>query len=156
MLREIFTAGADLHSISQHRQSPLMSILEGFFWYNELSSNSCRLVSRLVPIILQMWLEDLRDSGVDLLEYGRAEKCLLESGVLDQNLSYREWSSESNEWYDYSWRLISFTYGANPQDWFLWESCIYDSALGEFWAMVENTDSLESENLHRIPGAWCE
>jgi len=101
-----------------------------------------------------MWLEDLRDLGVDILEYGIIERKLLEQGALNQTLQYKDcqWSGcyEGNWGSKHpSWRLINFTYGANPEDWFVWGSDICDGLAGEFWTMIEDTG-------RQMPGAWVE
>ncbi|PMD40219.1 hypothetical protein L207DRAFT_458702 [Hyaloscypha variabilis F] len=148
LLKEIITAGADLHIISQDGKSPLLSLLGGIF------SNYCIYGSRLIPAILKMWLDDLRDSGVDILKYGMIERRLLERGVLNRTLRYEDCQlGYYHTRFVYprhpSWRLINFTYGANPEDWFVWGSDIWDGIAGEFWTMVENTG-------RQMPGAWVE
>ncbi len=149
LLKEIITAGADLHIISQDGKSPLLSLLGGTF------SNYCRHGSELIPVILKMWLDDLRDLGVDILKYGMIERRPLERGVLNRTLRYEDCQLGPHyTWREYwpknpSWRLINFTYGANPKDWYVWGSDIWDGLAGEFWTMVENTG-------RQIPGTWVE
>jgi hypothetical protein len=104
-----------------------------------------------------MWLDDLRDVGIDILKYGMIERRLLEQGILNQTLRYEDCQlgvHREVHWGGYwpkhpSWRLINFTYGANPEDWFVWGSDIWDGLAGEFWTMVENTG-------RQMPGAWVE
>jgi len=147
-LKEIITAGADLHIISRDGKSPFLSLLGGLF------SNYCSYGSRLIPVVLQMVLDDLRDSGVDIFKYGMVENRLLKLGSLNQTLRYEDCQLGQRSWNEYrakhpSWRLINFTYGANPEDWFVWGSDIWDGLAGEFWTMVENTG-------RHMPGAWVE
>lgn len=97
-----------------------------------------------------MWLDDLRDVGIDILKYGMIERGLLERGILNQTLrpDKGHWCGGYGPKHP-SWRLINFTYGANPEGWFVWGSDIWDELAGEFWTMVENTG-------RQMPGAWVE
>ena len=101
-----------------------------------------------------MWLEDLHAAGVDLLEYGRKEKEMLDDGLFNQDFEYfvLERGRPGKVLYRYDrlvWHLISFTYGHSPSDWHLWFSEPTDEFVGDFWSMIESP-------LLSVPGAWIE
>jgi hypothetical protein len=147
-LKELVNAGADLHPITHHTmQSPFISLLKG------LLSNNCRYGSQLIQVATQMWLVDLKSSGVNLLEYGISEMKLLKDGILKRDVQCGRWSANWSERFHPCWRLINFTYGANPEAWFIWGSEICDGLAGEFWKMVEKT---ERKTERQPPGAWVE
>jgi hypothetical protein len=98
-----------------------------------------------------MWLEDLRDMGVDLRIYGNIEQELLKQELLNQEFTQR---CRHNSYYHrycdiLSLRLINFTYGESPDDWHIWVSDIWDEAVGDFWRMVDCSSK-------QMPGAWNE
>lgn len=102
-----------------------------------------------------MWLNMLRDCGVDLIEYGRQEKQRLDDQQYGRDfLIFRDvWWDERDEtdngWFEV--RLISFKYGSQPADWELWWSEPTDELVGDFWREVE-----PEEWTLNIPGSWVE
>ncbi|WQF81256.1 hypothetical protein CDEST_06270 [Colletotrichum destructivum] len=101
---------------------------------------------------LLSWLEDAQSSGTDLVEYGRRE---LELYLADNTLRHQRWFRPDLfvdgrfMRQDLGMRLVSFTYGPEPQDWkLIWDLDAWEYA-GDFWEQIENPP------LH-IPGAWVE
>lgn len=105
---------------------------------------------------VQMWLNIIRECGIDLLEYGRQENKRLK----DEEKGYEftiwrdTWDETSRNWEDlengrFEVRLIGFEYGSEPGDWKLWWSEPTDALVGDFWREVE------PEPLW-IPGSWGE
>ncbi|EPE31420.1 Ankyrin repeat-containing protein [Glarea lozoyensis ATCC 20868] len=157
LLKEVVNLGADLHPVAfLPKRSPFLSLIAG------LLENNCRYGERLIQVATQMWLVDLNGSGVNLLEYGMTEMKLLEDGVLNRDLECEELGDRFTRLRRYlPWRFIGFTYGANPEDWFVWGSEICDGLAGEFWKMVEKAErklerKAEREGESQLPGAWVE
>ena len=92
--------------------------------------------------------------GVDLYNYGRLEKLLLEQDLLEQNIKVCLWyrSKYGDCWLPeryMSCRLLNFTYGEAPEDWYIWISEVGDERVSEFWRMIEHAGK-------QMPGAWIE
>lgn len=84
---------------------------------------------------VRRWLEDLKESGIDLIEYGKEEKRLLLEEECIRSIRYHFSDSRPA---DSMLRLATFTYGPNPEDWsFVWELESED-LVGDFWEMIEN------------------
>lgn len=115
-----------------------------------------KLGSRLAKCerAVQMWLNILKECGIDLIEYGRQELQRLK----DQKIGW-EFRIYRDVQHDRSYlqtkngsfevRLIGFKYGSEPGDWKLWWSEPTDSLVGDFWKEVE------PEPLC-MPGSWDE
>lgn len=95
-------------------------------------------------IDVQVWVEHLEAAGVDLAEYGEAEKYVWKTQitVCDREFytpnRYGDWMLQ---------RMIGFTYGPSPTDWYVWLSEPSDHFAGEFWDMIERP-------VEVMPGAW--
>ncbi|KAI1111388.1 hypothetical protein F5Y14DRAFT_454037 [Nemania sp. NC0429] len=98
-----------------------------------------------------VWLETLKENGIDLAEYGRRE---LE--ILHREEANRDWYApamlprnldQEYTYYGAVFRLVGFQYGPNPEDWKIYVSEATDMFAGEFWEMVENP-------LPTVPGSW--
>ena len=133
ILRKIIREGADLHSTDSASHTPFTSLLSGI---SESPSGDA-----VYPKIdtLDIWLNDLRDCGIDLYEYGKREEGL-----------YRD-SSASREFEGWAlflrpgiWKLVSFTYGSSPSDWHLQLK----------WRPKEHDG--QCEQVHEIPGSRIE
>ena len=135
ILREIIREGADLHSTDSASHTPFSSLLSGI----SDSTSGDALYPRFDT--LNTWLNDLRDCGVDLYEYGRREQGLYQDSSA---------SGEFENWAPFLrpgvWKLVSFTYGASPSDWHL-----------QFERRPKERDG-QCEQLHEIeiPGSWIE
>lgn len=101
---------------------------------------------RRTRISLEIWLEDLNSSGIDLLEYGRREKLMYDQLAV----SGRFWHFESGIGY----RLSRFVFGASPSDWSIEVEETFDGPgfFGDFWSSVEEREPEEKA----IPGMWVE
>ena len=136
ILREVIREGADIHSTDSASHTPFTSLLRGI---SESTSEDA-----LYPRVdtLNAWLNDLRDCGVDLYEYGRREEGLYRdssaSGDIERNCAHFLRPR--------TWKLVSFTYGGSPSDWHL-----------QFERRPEERDG-QCEQLHKIeiPGGWVE
>ena len=108
VLREIIREGADLHSTDSESHTPFMTLLKGI----SDSPTEDGVFPRFE--ILDTWLSDLKDCGVDLYEYGRREEGLYRDGSAS-----REFESWEGFFCCRIWKLVSLTYGASPSDWHL-------------------------------------
>lgn len=103
---------------------------------------------------VQMWLNILQASGLDLVEYGKQERQRLKSqdngGVFEifRDVWHDRWSVHTTNGL-FEVRLIGFEYGSKPRSWRLWWSEPTDELVGDFWRVME------PEPL-RIPGSWDE
>ncbi|XXH06018.1 hypothetical protein Hte_012463 [Hypoxylon texense] len=96
---------------------------------------------------LGTWLRALRRADVDLNTYGEYEHQLLANSELSRqtrlfielNKTYRRWT----------FRIVGFTYGPQPEDWEVFWNEPTDHFVGQFWRLVENPP------LH-IPGSWVD
>jgi hypothetical protein len=102
---------------------------------------------------LRIFLRDLEDSGIDLLEYGRREKELHHLEVINKEFRYRyrlKHLTNGRQHYVFPrWHLVGFSYGLSIQDWQFWGSEPTDAFAGDFWYMVEHP-------WESMPGAWNE
>ncbi|OHF02475.1 hypothetical protein CORC01_02170 [Colletotrichum orchidophilum] len=115
-----------------------------------LIKRSPRMCERDTSEFLSMWLEDVQSSGKDLAKYGSQEKEIFMGDKLLQD-------RRLDVLFDYSFpkiswtgmRLVSFTYGPQPEDWKLVWGLEAEEYAGDFWYLVENPPL-------RIPGGWVE
>ena len=142
LLEELMKAGADLHNINSYGRTPFLGAFEGCL--NTTSQTSPESIHH----VFQSWLQDLRDAGIDLLEYGHKEARLHTLGNCDKDFS--DWEISVDEFIN-EYHLIGFTYGPDPEDWHFWMLEPTDVYAGDFWR------SIESEYKKRvIPGAWID
>lgn len=85
------------------------------------------------PLMLDNWIQDLHDCGVDLEEYGRQEIYLREKEVV--SWVWEQW------WDETTWVMTDLTYGPSPSDWSI--------------KMEELKDTV-AEDPAKIPGGWIE
>ena len=90
--------------------------------------------------ILDPWLSDLRDCGLDLYEYGRREEGLYWDG--NASREFRAFDRPSCEFR--SWKLKNFTYGSSPSDWHLQLK------------LLPKKRNKRREQVQEIPGSWVE
>jgi hypothetical protein len=132
---DFVAANIDIHHVVGNKTS-FSSFLSGYFgWcdYVQVAPSTCNAA-------LKIWLADLKSVGVDLEDFGQAEKDLYDSGAIrkDYDVSSRAGGNH---------RLINFTYGTSPHDWHLWISEKSDLFAGQFWDMIEREEEV-------MPGAW--
>ena len=133
--RELVSKGSDLHALDSNSHTPLICLLKGVITeVDHLDDYSWAL---------EIWLSDLRCSGVDLIQYGEREKRLLDYGIANRNII--SLVIKPNDIYMKSrWKLVTFTYGSLPSDWHL---CV-EHHLEPF--------EEDSAPPKAIPGSWIE
>ena len=87
-----------------------------------------------LPWLLNIWLECLQESGVDLEAYGQKETDLHQRGLV--SWTWLPWESKPGRWL-----LTSLTYGPSPSDWKV-----------DMEYQPEDT----AESLAKMPGGWIE
>jgi hypothetical protein len=138
---DFVAANINIHHVVG-RETSFSAFLSGYFqWCDhvEVAPSACNTA-------LKIWLMDLKSVGVDLEEFGRAEKDLYDSGAIgkDYHVSLRVGGNH---------RLINFTYGTSPHDWHLWISENSDLFAGEFWDMVKCEEEVMPGAM---PRAWLD
>lgn len=93
----------------------------------------CSQLEKL-PWLLDIWLECLQESGVDLEAYGRKETDIHRQGIVAW--TWKPARAESGVWC-----LTSLTYGPSPSDWQI---------------DVEYQPEDAAESLAKMPGGWIE
>lgn len=142
-MRKYVSSGCDLHTLSQETgRTPLLEVFRGSMDY---SRRVPRKGIAMTKIILEDFLDDLRASGIDLLEYGKKEKELHNLGIVKQDIEYRCFDRPGIV--TPKWRLTGFTYGPSIQDWQFWGSEPSDEFVGDFWYQIEHPWDF-------IAGAW--
>ena len=113
---------SNLHHVGQtnhlghERMTPFLALLRGQFplcpFRNDQLCEDVLREHRESQLPLNFWLECLRESDIDLVEYGRKETELYEQGLV----SWVLWDSTS---FGFEWIFIlqKFTYGPSPSDW---------------------------------------
>lgn len=132
---DFVAAKIDIHHVVGN-ETPFSAFLSGYFrWCDhvEVAPSTCNTA-------LKIWLTDLMSVGVDLEDFGQAEKDLYDSGAIRKDYHYFSWANGNH-------RLINFTYGTSPHDWHLWISGKSDLFAGEFWDMIQRKEEV-------MPGAW--
>jgi hypothetical protein len=122
-----------------------------------ISRLPCR--SGTMPVIeetlIKTFLKDLEASGIDIDTYGRREKEIHDTQLIQRDFPYY---FNCKPWHQMrkplrctvtTWHLVGFTYGPSPDDWCFWGSDPTDVFAGDFWHMLENP-------WERMPGAWVE
>lgn len=129
--------------------TPLFAGLIECGWAVPKSARERRFTLLRMTRTTHMWLEDVRLSGLDLVEYGRHE---LKLYTFDNWNHIWRWSvlafgDEAS--YPSGPQLVSFTYGPRPEQWnFEWDLAV-EEYVGDFWEMMENPP------LH-VPGEWTD
>lgn len=110
-------------------------------------------LSNLYGAVVRFWLEQLRESGVDLVEYGGRERFehYVNAEEIEKEIAitWHKRRGSQLELMDSRIRLLSFTYGEAPSDWKFWVTEVMDDAFAEFWDMIDYSGLA-------IPGAWCD
>lgn len=109
-----------------------------------------------LSITLRLWLDHLIAGGIDLLQYGECElRMHQQHEQISRDFEFRIIKSETypgGSFEIFKYRLLTFKYGAKPQDWKFWlvevGNCNY-TAFCDFWELQEHPERF-------IPGAWIE
>jgi hypothetical protein len=156
MLRDASVAPADLHQVSSTMcETPLVTFLRAW----GLALNYPRPYPWSFTPALRKWVSELQALGVDLEEYGELERELHRNGDVSLELKLdigHDRMGNMNAFTDpepvsrwVTFRLLDFTYGPEPEDWFIWVTNPLDEVVGQFWRMVER-------EVEVIPGTWIE
>ncbi|KAI0105938.1 hypothetical protein F4814DRAFT_452317 [Daldinia grandis] len=130
----------DIHVSSDHhcQFSPnqtalgrvLLAITDHFY------PHPSQVLSYYISDHIRVWLEALKQAGIDLETYGWHERKI----IAEKDYIIRQHGEI---------RLIDFDFGPEPEDWkFYFGEPIYDY-VREFWKLVEHP-------LLRVPGAWVD
>jgi hypothetical protein len=93
-------------------------------------------------LILDVWLGDLMNCGVDIFAYGLRERELHEEGLSNWDLK-NCWMNREEGIVQAKLRLVSFTYGNLPSDWHV--------AIEQV-----NEPDEDSDQTRAVPGGWVE
>jgi hypothetical protein len=156
LIRDLVKGRSKLHALTSFWSgTPMLHVIRGYlyrsppdcFIYDEGSN---RISKKNLPMPLRTWLEQLKGAGVDLVEYGKGEKCVLER--LYAILEWDFWEFGKKErWYGVrsDLRLINLTYGPEPDDWKFWFAPVMKDYFIDFWDMIDHPE-------RAVPGAWQE
>jgi hypothetical protein len=134
MLRDAGEALADLQQVSSTLcETPLITFLRAWcVWHRSYQGSS------FVPA-LRKWVSELQAVGVDLEEYGEVERELHRNGDVDTQIELFAPLDSTNYFTDtdppderLKFRLLDFTYGPKPEDWFIWVTNPFDELAGQF------------------------
>jgi len=155
LIRDLVKGGSELHALTDLRATPMHKVIEGYlngasvdiFIYHECLNQMAREAR---PTPLRTWLKQLKDSGVDLVKYGKKEHRFLECSYSNSEWWYWEhWRRKRWEYVRSNLRLINFTYGPEPGDWKFWFAPIMKDYFLDFWEMINHPE-------RATPGAWQE
>jgi hypothetical protein len=154
MLKDAGEALADLQQVSSTLwETPLITFLRA--WGQALEWHRPYEWSSFVPA-LRKWVSELQAVGVDLEEYGELERELHRNGDVDTQIELSAALAEMNFFTEtdppaerLKFRLLDFTYGPEPEDWFVWVTNPLDEFAGQFWRMVER-------EVEVMPGTWVD
>ncbi|KAL2826771.1 hypothetical protein BJY01DRAFT_143176 [Aspergillus pseudoustus] len=152
MLREAVEASANLSKPSSSwKRTPLINFLH--FYNNNLDLPIPYKSAYLYP--LRKWVSELKAVGVDLEEYGANERAMHRSGYvakeirLDISPTVDYLADTLLEYELLEFKLLDFTYGPEPEDWFVWVTDPTDVFVGDFWELVERQQEV-------MPGTWVD
>jgi len=123
LIRDLVKGGSGLHALTVFRETPMLEVLRGYlenaspdsFIYRKCSNHIAR---EAPPMPFRIWLKQLKDSGVDLVKYGKQEQRLLEHQYAARKWRYWEHQKKRREELVRSHlHLINFTYAPEPADW---------------------------------------
>lgn len=154
---EVIGHTPDLHAIvphhyysyweSCHQLTAFTSVLYSAVYSPSLGGHrTCD--KECVDKIVRVWLEALRQAGVDLNIYGQREYKLFAKEEVSRDFHFTTVMFRGGH-YNFSIRLIGFKYGPKPEDWKVYFDERTDRFAGEFWELVENS-------LLQIPGSWVD
>jgi hypothetical protein len=144
LIKEVVTAGSFLYAVNKDRQSILGNIISVCANYYFKPSNCIEVISQ----ILDMWLFDLHEIGVDLAQYGAKEKALHLTGMVN-NVAICRCREEMRL------ELVGLSYGPSVADWHFWFSETTSAFASDFWALVEGPLDVADLELP-IPGSWVD
>ena len=134
MIGELLQGRADVHHVSLPARTPLLELLWRYLWRFRWED----LLTSSAPF--DVWLEALKEHGIDLATYGRVENhlrsCRLVSWEFDNSSGYLPTGLLM------TWTLKELYYGEMPSDWgFYIEGAIY---------------AADEDSIQNVPGAWID
>jgi hypothetical protein len=149
LIKDLVKSGSNMHAITRSGLTPILGILQSFTYHYRRQPFGLRAYER-GNMAFQIWLKELHDSGVDLENYGREEKRLLESQRVEREWVCNEYhGSGSRTWRRFKIRLIGFSYGPEPEEWRFWLVPVMKDYFTDFWDMIEHPE-------RAMPGAWID
>ncbi|KAL3447631.1 hypothetical protein BJX65DRAFT_89859 [Aspergillus insuetus] len=154
MLRDAGEGLADLQQVSSTLcETPLITFLRA--WGESLDRYRSYRWSSFTSA-LRKWVSELQAVGVDLEEYGELEREMHRNGDVDRQIEMTVIQGDMNYFKAtdppadrLKFRLLDFTYGPEPEDWFVWVTNPLDEFAGQFWRMVER-------EVEVMPGTWVD
>jgi hypothetical protein len=139
IFREMLENGLYIHQ-TINGLTLLHAFLEGCF---QSSKPLEGLLTQKCNEALRALLQDLQeDANVDLKEFGEKEELIMkEKGC---HIDFETFGRSRR----FVIRLIGFSHGPSPEDWFMWISEPSDEFVGDFWAMIDRR--------MEMPGGWSE
>lgn len=129
--------------------TPFFAGLTGSRWSVPKSARERRLTMLRMIQTTHMWLEDVRLSGLDLLEYGQHESNWYALYTRNHTWRWKFLSLGKEALPPSGPQLVSLSYGTQPEQWqFEWDLAVEEFA-GDFWKMVDNPPL-------RVPGGWID
>lgn len=100
----------DLHHVSSDGQSTLLRLINGFS-YNYFAEDLD------LSIVLDMWLNPLQDSHIELNEYARKEHALYIHNPMAWRFEQALWDEDDQRLKHVCLFVVHFIYGSLPSDW---------------------------------------
>ncbi|KAH6880109.1 hypothetical protein B0T10DRAFT_551826 [Thelonectria olida] len=132
--------GASAEDLAQLHLSACETIHSAYVWFFEFGRVFLSVWDKHPQLVLQSWLEDLMEAGVDLEAYGRLQTTF-----------------EAELWEGQEYIVTLMSYGPRPEDW------SFETSPGweEYWIMCEErypvlgSDSDENPP-EAMPGGWVD
>ncbi|OTA87357.1 hypothetical protein M434DRAFT_35401 [Hypoxylon sp. CO27-5] len=140
VIRRFHAADPDTMCSKEDGTTVLVEVLH---WPLRSHYGNHTLYFKATSLVLTVWLEALKQAGVDLNAYGRCER---------EIFAYNEFIHYFGRVFhdcDLSSYLVDFSYGPEPDDWKLYWREPSDEFAGDFWKLIEDPP------LH-IPGSWID
>ncbi|KAE8452633.1 hypothetical protein EG329_013892 [Mollisiaceae sp. DMI_Dod_QoI] len=144
LLSDLVIGGSNLTSVSKDGRlchTPLLNLISGLNNYRDNPDYNH------IESVLMTWIKALKESGVDLEEYGREEQHIHLTCNVVKNWCIHELSSRNGKNYIVEIRLVRFKYGPEPEDWKFWFIQELEPWFFEFWDMVDHPE-------RAMPGTW--
>lgn len=152
LIRDLVKGGSDLHGLTHRGRYPTTPFLEiltgysfwsGFDWWH-VDQVAVGKSDELFPITT--WLEQLKRSGVDLIDYGRREKRIHSRVKISKEFDFYE-EKVKDDGKASSVRLTGFEFGPEPEDWEFYFTKVMDNSFVQFWDMIGHPERALPEGL---------
>jgi hypothetical protein len=164
LIRNLVSGSPLLHRLNSLGRTPLLSMIFRYFYPHQpisirgyspvlrtaISEND---LSSQCGAVVRVWLEQLKESKIDLVKYGEAEHhlhyAMAEEIGKEGSIDWQKIRGSQLQPMSSTFRLLSFTYGSVPSEWKFWVIEIMNDAFAEFWDMIDHSE-------RKVPGAWTE